>query len=58
MKIARLFFTCYWQKCHAIYIACDWYLAVVNLAYQFSGVLAGNLILLSKDVFAKAQFCA
>ena len=52
-KIARLFFTCYWQICHAIYIACDsWYLAVVNLALQWSGVLADNLILVSKDVFA------
>ena len=32
-KIARLFYTCYWQKFHAIYIACDWHLAVVYLAY-------------------------
>ena len=28
MKIARLFYTCYWLKFHGIYIACDWYLAV------------------------------
>ena len=31
-KIARLFYTCYLQKFQAIYIACDWYLAVVYLA--------------------------
>ena len=31
-KIARLFYTCYWPKFHAIYIACDWYLAAVCLA--------------------------
>ena len=40
-KIACLFFTCYWQNFHVIYIACDWYLAVVYLAWQLSGVLAG-----------------
>ena len=31
-KTARLFYTCYWPKCYAIYIDCDWYLAVVHLA--------------------------
>ena len=33
-EIARFvyIYTCYWQKCHAIYIVCDWYLAVVYLA--------------------------
>ena len=30
-KLARLFYTCYWPKLHAIYIACNWYLAVVYL---------------------------
>ena len=54
-KIARLFYTCYWPKFHAIYIACDWYLAVVYLAYQLSGVLAGNLILLSKVFFCLSK---
>ena len=48
----RLFFTCYWQKCRAIYIACDWFSAVVYFAKQLSGVLAGNLILPSNDFFA------
>ena len=33
-------------------IACDWYLAVVYLAYELSGFLAGNMILLSNDLFA------
>ena len=31
-----------------MYIACDWYLAAVYFAQQSSGVLAGNLVLLSK----------
>ena len=31
-KIARLFYTCYWPKFYAIYIAHDLYLAVVYLA--------------------------
>ena len=31
-KIACLFYTCYWPKFHAVYIACNWYLAVVYLA--------------------------
>ena len=31
-KIARLFYTCYLPNFYAIYIACDWYLAVVYLA--------------------------
>ena len=44
-KIACLFYTYYWPKFHVVYIACDWYVAVV-------GILAGNLILLSKDFFA------
>ena len=57
-KIACLFYKCYWPKCYAIYIACDWSLAVVYLAQQLSGVLAGNLILLSKYFFALAKFCA
>ena len=34
-----------------MFIACDWYLAVVYLAQQLSGVLTSNLILLSKDLF-------
>ena len=50
-KLARLFLHWLLAKisCH---IACDWYLAVVYLAYKLSGVLAGNLILLGKDFFA------
>ena len=51
MKIACLFYTCYWPKFLAIYIALDWYLAIVYFVCQFSGVLAG-LILLSNDLFA------
>ena len=31
-KKARLVYTYCWPKFHAIYIACDWYLAVVYLA--------------------------
>ena len=30
-------------KIYAIYIDCDWYLAVVYLAQQLSGVVASNL---------------
>ena len=31
-KTPCLFYTCYWPKFHAIYIAFDWYLALVYLA--------------------------
>ena len=50
-KKTCLFNTCYWLN--ALYIACVWFLAVVYLASQLSGVLAGNLVLQARMFLLK-----